>query len=259
MAVFPRTPTFLETRKALELSDSIYKASGCFPFLNPAKEIIVCRPKQDENPFYIIVCGLYALYHDFGRAALKWFLNNIPDPLLRDQMKQHIKMVETLRGFIAHGTYYSLGIEQLKDPPYSIIKPIRQWSNQEWKTVCQYLTTESDKLYRYLSAWVSDNQATLETEKNNFSQVFDNFQPSKELLRQCTEKVEMDHGNSSGNDIKTKCEKVESELICSDLIKKMKNNRTGKTSDLLDLIVNECDAILYPSTTGILMRKLLSK
>lgn len=260
MAGFPSIPIFLENKKALELSNSIYKESGCFPFLNPAKEIIVYHPPQKENPFYVIVCGLYALYHDFGGLALKWFLNNIPDPSLRVQMIQHKKMIETLRGYIAHGTYHSSGMQIIysffRTPPYLICKPIAQWSSQEWKIVCQYLTTESNELHSYLNNWMTVNQTTIEKEKRSFTSVLDSFHPNKELLRQCTEKVEMNRGNDPGNDIETKLRKVESELICSDLTQKMKNNRTGKTEDLFELIVNACDSILYPSSTSILMKHL---
>lgn len=264
MTVFPGIPELLEDKKALELSNNIYKKTGCFPFLKPTEKIIVYHPKKNENPFYIILCGLYSLYHDFGKFALNWFLNCISDVSLQVQLKQHKMFIETLRCCIAHGTYCSLEIEgfyrEIKNT-LSIYTPIEKWKKEDWIKICEFLTRKSNDLYRYLESCANDSTDVLASRANDFqTYVFSELITDKVLLEQCTQTTESSRGNVDLNhyDITTRLNRILEELCKgsprnTELIQKMKKCNTGKTNDLYALIIRECDEILYPSPTNRLM------
>ena len=96
-----RLPKLLKTGVARELSDKIYKKTGCFPFFYPNEEIVIGRPQNAGDSFYYIVNGLYILYHDFGNRFLNFFIENSQD------LQSHRSDVYFLRTLISHGNHNS--------------------------------------------------------------------------------------------------------------------------------------------------------
>ena len=261
MSKFFTIPSLLGQNEARKLSDDIYIKTGCFPFFYPRSNIILYSPKSTENPFYVIVCGLYDLYHDYGRRSLDWFIYRSNDTL-REKLISHKNAVEAFRAYIAHGTrspiaknkYINTGLfNSLRN------KDIDEWSTNEWRDVCAKLTEDSNNLFNYLSKWSDNSQATL----NCFMENTYNNLLHQQLIDHLIESVESSHGKEfiEKEDLKVYNQKLYGPSIQPNMIKRCKekasdHSKSKGTKDLYDLLVKECEKVIYPDSTSKLFNSL---
>lgn len=154
-------PKFLKDGNARDLSDNIYKETGCFPFFYPNKVLVVGEPQDDRDSFYYIINGLYVLYHDFGKKFLDFFLQN------KESFRLHVQNVKYLRTLIAHGNHdscvYNKTIEIQFARYLNVGKTNFHWETgffnhssmtpENWLKACQKLVDDANNLYNYLDNW----------------------------------------------------------------------------------------------------------
>lgn len=262
-------PEFLKNGKAKALTDKLYSQSSCFPFFNPDERIVLCHPSHtpgmsyDYQDFYVTVCGLYALYHDYGARFLTFFLDQSGSN--KTKYSLHVRSIMFLRAMISHGHFDISVIDHTINTNFrnyflkSNTPPTETWplffdklDTKDWKHICMTLKRDADNLYNYLDNWGTSFSADeLEQKKQDFRRdryFADSF--DYRLVSDCVRQVKQENSLSVDIGHTTTLYLNLNGNSSTNWIDSLKTSDLSSTAELYRLMKKQCKDYFCPKTAN---------
>lgn len=171
-------PKLLSDGAAKMLNCSMIKNDRALLFLGEPRSLINRVPSSYAEAFDLYIRKLYVLYHDCAMSFIDRCLECCVDEAIRKRMKNHMVFVNKARAVENHSEdlsseryiYVALRDYYFKDDK-AFEKKYCNWrlfwkgaSSDEWRTIVEKLTGDSDELYRILSDIAKGNISEDRTE-----------------------------------------------------------------------------------------------